>query len=284
MEWLMKMNLALNYIEEHLCDDVSYDKAADIACCSVYHFQKIFSCIVGIPVGEYIRRRRLTLAALDLQRGEKVLDVALKYGYDSPTAFNRAFQAIHGIAPSLARKAGTALKAYPRISFKISIKGDTEMEYRIEKKEAFRIVGVKTEIDQDIEKSFQQVPLFWEQVGTGHLLERICSLMDGEPKGVIGACGCMVDGNRWNYYIAVASNQPVPEGMVEYTVPACTWAIFPGRGPMPNAIQETEQRAVTEWLPSSGYEYANAPDIELYLESDSENPAFEVWMPIVKKN
>lgn len=283
MEWLMKMNQALGYIEEHLHGEISYKKAADIACCSSYHFQRMFTCIVGVPLGEYIRRRRLTLAALDLQSGAKVIDVALKYGYDSPTAFNRAFQSMHGMAPSLARKEGMALKAYPRISFKISIKGDSEMEYRIEKKEAFRIVGVKASIDQDIEKSFQQVPMFWGRVSASPLLGQICMLMNGEPKGMLGVCGTEQEGTSWDYYIAVASDLPLSDDMVEYTVPANTWAIFPGKGPMPQSIQEIERRAITEWLPTSGYEYANGPDIELYLEPNPADTAFEVWVPIAKK-
>lgn len=283
MEWLMKMNLAIDYIEEHLNDEISYEMAADLACCSNYHFQKMFSCIVGIPLGEYIRRRRLTCAALDLQNGKKVIDIACKYGYDSPTAFNRAFRSIHGIAPSFARKEGTALKAYPRIRFQISIKGANEMEYRIESKPAFRIVGVKRSLDKDIETNFRDVPKFWEEISSGPVIGHIIALMNGEPAGLLGVCGTSDCDGSWNYYIAVASTLPCPDAMTEFQVPACTWAIFPGKGEMPKAIQDIERRAVMEWLPTSGYEYADAPDIEVYFDLEPDHGGFEVWMPIVKK-
>ncbi|EPZ58959.1 bacterial regulatory helix-turn-helix s, AraC family protein [[Clostridium] sordellii ATCC 9714] len=143
MEWLEKLNEALQYIEGNLDGEIKYEKAANIACCTTYHFQRMFSYIAGTPLSEYIRNRRLTKAALDLQNGEKVIDVAIRYGYESPTAFNRAFQKIHNVSPSVAQKEGTFLKAYPPISFKITIKGVEEMEYRIVKKEEMRIVGAK---------------------------------------------------------------------------------------------------------------------------------------------
>jgi AraC family transcriptional regulator len=143
MELLDKLNAALTYIEDNLEGDISYEKAALLACSSVYHFQRMFSYVSGIPLSEYVRRRKMTKAALDLQQGGKVLDAALRYGYESPTAFNRAFQSVHGVAPSAAQKTNTVLKAFPRISFQVSIKGEVEMEYRIVKKEAFRVVGVR---------------------------------------------------------------------------------------------------------------------------------------------
>ena len=159
MEWLKHMNDALEYMEDNLAADISIEQAARLACCSQYHFQRMFSYIIGVPLSEYVRNRRLTKAALDLQSGDKVIDVALRYGYDSPTAFNRAFQAVHGIAPSAAQKQGTVLKAYPRVSFQITVKGVAEMEYRIVEKEAFRIVGVRTPISTDVEVYLNDDPV-----------------------------------------------------------------------------------------------------------------------------
>ena len=128
MDWLDSMNKAIEYIESNLDDEISYEKASRIACCSVFHFQRMFSYIAGVPLSEYIRRRKMTLAAFDLQSTDDlIIDLSLKYGYESPTAFNRAFQGIHGISPSQARKTGTELKAYPKISFTISIKGEEQM-------------------------------------------------------------------------------------------------------------------------------------------------------------
>jgi len=154
MEWLERLNQAIGYIEDHLEEDIDYEEAARIACCSTFHFQRMFSYIAGVPLSEYIRRRRMTCAGLALQRSEtKVIDLALRYGYDSPTAFTRAFTGVHGMPPSEARQPGIVLKAYPRISFLITIKGDAEMNYRIEHKEAFRIVGAKRHYCLDVEQS-----------------------------------------------------------------------------------------------------------------------------------
>ena len=223
------------------------------------------------------------MAALDLQNGDKVIDVALRYGYESPTSFNRAFQKVHGVSPSAAQKEGTVLKTFPRISFKITIKGDTEMEYRIVNKEAFRVVGVQVPLSNDIEKNFQEVPKFWQQVAQNGTLSQIVPLMNAEPMGVLGITACGNENESWKYYVAVSTDLETPDGMVEYVVPEFTWAVFPGQGTMPTSIQETEKRAVTEWLPTSGYEYADGPDIEVYINADPANAKFEVWLPIAKK-
>ena len=161
MEWLDRMNDALGYLEANLAGTADMEHAARLACCSVYHFGRMFSYIAGVPLSEYLRRRRMTLAAFDLQNGGRVLDVALRYGYESPTAFNRAFQSVHGVSPSAAQRDGAPLKAYPRISFKITVKGEAEMDYRIIKQEAFRIVGVREPLLPDFEDSFRRVPEFW---------------------------------------------------------------------------------------------------------------------------
>ncbi|MBU5308238.1 AraC family transcriptional regulator [Clostridioides mangenotii] len=283
MEWLKNLNEALDYIEDNLKGEIKYNKAAKIACCSTYHFQRMFSYISGTPLSEYIRRRRLTMAAFDLQSGDKVINVAMRYGYESPTSFNRAFQNIHGISPSAAQKEGVCLKAFPRITFKISIKGVAEMDYKIIKKDAFRIIGVKEKLKNDIESNFETVPKMWREVAKSGTLAELVPLMNKEPLGVLGVSACIGDEVDWEYYIAVSSDKQTPEGMCEYEVPGCTWAVFTGEGPMPTAIQDIEKRAITEWLPTSGYEYGDAPDIEVYLNEDPQNSKFEVWVPIVKK-
>ncbi|CEP80016.1 AraC family transcriptional regulator [Paraclostridium sordellii] len=282
MEWLEKLNEALQYIEGNLDGEIKYEKAANIACCTTYHFQRMFSYIAGTPLSEYIRNRRLTKAALDLQNGEKVIDVAIRYGYESPTAFNRAFQKIHNVSPSVAQKEGTFLKAYPPISFKITIKGVEEMEYRIVKKEEMRIVGAKALLEKNVEENFNTVPMLWQEVAQSGKIMEIASLMGPDSKGVLGVSACMDYLDKWEYYIAVETDKETPKGLEEYTIPACTWAVFLGEGQMPTAIQDIEKRAITEWLPTSGYEYADAPDIELYLNQDPMNSKFEIWIPIRK--
>lgn len=286
MEWLERLNQSIQYIEDQLDGTISYDHAAQIACCSTYHFQRMFSYIAGIPLSEYIRHRRMTAAAFELQTEKvKVIELAQKYGYDSPTAFTRAFQSVHGVTPSAARQEGVSLKAYPRISFTISIKGDAEMNYRIEKKEAFRIVGVKEHMDLNVDENFAKVPLFWQKTAQSGMIPKLSELMNRPPFGVLGVSTCM-NGRDFDYYIAVACDSPAPEGIAEFTVPAATWAIFECIGPTPQALQELQKRIVTEWLPTSGYEYADAPDIEVYSDGDQQSPTYrsEVWLPVVKKS
>jgi len=282
MEWIDRLNGALDYIEEHLTDEkLDYEQLGRIACCSSYHFQRMFAYMAGVTLSEYVRRRRMSLAAVDLQGGgAKIIDVALKYGYSSPTAFNRAFQSVHGVAPSAVREEGVAVRAYPPLRFKLTVKGVEEMNYRIETKEAFRVIGVSAPIGKDMEDNFKVVPGMWERASSDGTIPRLASLMNAQPMGLLGLCACN-DDEEWRYYIAVSSTAEKGD-FEEYTVPAATWAIFPGEGTN-ISIQELEQRVLAEWLPSSGYEYANAPDIEVYLNPDPNDAKFEVWVPVVKR-
>lgn len=283
MEWIHRLNKTIAYLEEHLTDEINYEQIAQIACCSPYHFQRMFAYMADVPLSEYVRRRRMSRAAVDLQEeNSKIIDIAMKYGYASPTAFNRAFQSVHGIAPSFVREKGATIKSFPPISFAITIKGVEELNYRIEKKDAFRIVGVSQPLCHEIEKNFEIVPQMWQKISTDDTLQHLIPMMDSEPKGILGASVCGYS-DDWKYFIAVASTQPADGALEEYIVPSFTWAIFSGSGQCPRAIQELEQRIVTEWLPTSGYEYDNGPDIELYLNADPLNAQFEVWIPVVKK-
>lgn len=282
MEWIERLNSAINYIEEHLTEEIEYEQLAQVACCSTYHFQRMFGYMAGVPLAEYIRRRRMSLAAVDLLGGdEKIVDIGLKYGYTSPTAFNRAFQSVHGIAPSAVRKSGANVKSYPPISFKIMVKGVEEMNYRIEKKEEIRIVGISQPLHKEIEKNFEIVPQMWGKAAEDGTIPKLAALMNSQPMGLLGVSACG-EAEHWKYFIAVSSTAPLADGLEEYVIPAATWAIFSGSGTN-LSIQELEQRIVTEWLPTSGYEYGNAPDIEVYINPDPANAQFEVWIPVVKK-
>ena len=250
MEWIKQMNEALAYIETQLEGEIDYGTAAKIASCSTFHFQRMFTYLAGIPLSEYIRRRRMTKAAFDLQNDKgKVVDIALKYGYQSPTAFNRAFQSVHGIAPSEAKKEGVQLKAFQPITFRVCVTGAEELDYKILKKDAFRIIGISAPLEQDIEKNFQTVPKLWARAAEEGIVPLLMEKME-EPKGILGVSVCF--GENWRYFIAAASQGSLPEGWKEYTVPAGTWAVFSGHGPMPNAIQDLEQRPAlrTEQLPA----------------------------------
>ena len=281
MEWIEKLNEAITYMEEHLTDEIDYEQLGKIACCSSYHFQRMFAYMAGVPLSEYIRRRKMSLAAVDLQdKNAKIIDVAAKYGYQSPTAFNRAFQSVHGIAPSAVKTEGVSVKCFPPVSFKIFVKGVEEMNYRIETKDAFRIVGVSVPLQKNIEENFAVIPSKWGEVSADGTLQRLAGMMDTPLMGVLGISTCN-DEEPWRYYIAVSSTQEAA-GFEEYTVPAATWAIFPGEGTN-QSIQELERRIVTEWLPTSGYEYGNAPDVEVYISPDPQNAKYEVWIPVVKK-
>lgn len=280
MEWVERLNQAMDYIEAHLTEEIDHAQLGRLACCSAYHFQRMFAYMAGVPLGEYIRRRRMSLAAVDLQNGDaKIVEVAQKYGYSSPTAFNRAFQSVHGIAPSAVRGKGVCVKSFPAITFSIAVKGGEAMDYRIETKDAFRIVGVSAPLAKEIEQNFMVVPTLWGQAVQDGTLQRLAARMDAQPAGLLGVSACGEE-EPWRYWIAVASTQAA-DGFEEYTVPAATWAIFYGEGTN-QSIQELEKRVVTEWLPTSGYEYGSAPDIEVYLNPDPQNAKFEVWIPVKK--
>lgn len=281
MDWVERLNQSIAYIEEHLTSEIDYKRLGQIACCSAYHYQRMFTYMAGITLSEYIRRRRMSLAAVDLQsKNEKIIDIAEKYGYRSPTAFNRAFQSIHGIAPSAVKQDGVSVKSFPPITFTIAVKGGEEMNYRIETKDAFRIIGISAPLHKELEQNFMAVPKMWQEAAANGTIQKLAGMMDAPPMGLLGVSACH-DDEQWKYFIAVSSTKSHSE-FEEYTVPASTWAIFPGSGTN-QSIQELEQRIITEWLPASGYEYANAPDMEVYLNPDPQNAQYEVWIPVRKR-
>lgn len=281
MDWVERLNQSIAYIEEHLTSEIDYKRLGQIACCSAYHYQRMFTYMAGITLSEYIRRRRMSLAAVDLQsKNEKIIDIAEKYGYRSPTAFNRAFQSIHSIAPSAVKQDGVSVKSFPPITFTIAVKGGEEMNYRIETKDAFRIIGVSAPLHKELEQNFMAVPQMWQEAAANGTIQKLAGMMDAPPMGLLGVSACH-DDEQWKYFIAVSSTKSHSE-FEEYTVPASTWAIFPGAGTN-QSIQELEQRIIIEWLPASGYEYADAPDIEVYLNPDPQNAQYEVWIPVRKR-
>ena len=279
MDWIDKWNEALEMLEKRLTAEISLDDIARTACCTTFHFQPMFSYLADMPLSEYIRRRKMTKAAFDLQRGAKVIDVALKYGYRSPTAFTRAFQSIHGITPSQAKGKGAPLKAFPSIRFQMTVKGVTALDYRIEAKGPLRIAGIYTPLEKDMEKNFQIVPAFWQKTVADNILPKLLGIM--EMPAVLGISACQEE--EWKYWIGVCTSKEVEPPLEILELPAATWAIFPGTGAMPKACQELEKRIFTEWLPTSGYTYGKGADIEVYYNTDPTDSVFEIWIPVVKK-
>lgn len=284
MEWLKRLSKAIDYIEDNLTGEISYDEAAKIACCSTYYFQRMFSYVADISLSDYIRRRKMTQAAFDLQSTDnKVIDIALKYGYASPTAFNRAFQNVHGIAPIAAKSQGNMLNAYPPIHFSVTVTGGNAMPYRIETKEAMRIVGIRMPLTEDMEENQRVVPDFWKETLSGNLFAEICKLSNHNPYGILGVTAYSSPNDIY-YYIAAATDKPIPTDMFEYEIPAATWVVFESNGHFKEAVQTIFKRFLTEWLPFSGYEYAMLPDIEVYPISEQQikDGHSEVWIAVKK--
>lgn len=280
LDWLERLNQSLNYLEDHLDQEISYQEIAKIACCSSYHYQRMFSYIADVSLGEYIRRRKMSLAAVDLQNGGKVIDVAIKYGYDSPTSFNRAFKKIQGMTPQQAKDSDTKLLSYPKLNFSIQIKGVAAMTYKIVEKEQLRFIGKKVTLGPDIETAMQEIPKFWQKLSTEGDLEKLFPLIQPEFPAVYGiSISESVDQKQWDYMIGVQSDQKL-SGFDEYYLPAAKWAIFDGTGEMPTGIQELNKQIYTEWLPTSGFEYANLPILEAYLNNDPVHSEFQVWLPV----
>lgn len=216
MEWLKQLIQAIDYIEANLDGDISYDEAAKIACCSTYYFQRMFSYVVGILLSDYVRRRRMTKAAFELQVSEtKVIDIGSKYGYDLPTSFNRAFQKAHGVAPTAARMEGTILNAYPRISFSIKVTGGESMRYRVETKDPIRIVGSRVALQEDIDQNFKIAPTFWDKTLNSNLFSEICKLPNQNPHGILGIT-VYQNPEEIYYYIAASTDKAIPAKLVEY--------------------------------------------------------------------
>lgn len=284
MEWIDKMNAALDYIEENLTDTIDYEAIAQKACCSSYNFQRMFSFIADVSLAEYIRRRRLTQAGFDLQKTDgTVLDIALKYGYDSPISFSRAFQNLHGLNPSEARKKGSSLKSYPKISFKITIKGVEEMKYRIEEIKKFRLAGVRRKITTINGENFKLIPQMWNEVWDDNTYKKIQGLGKSENPEYYGVC-YNFGKSEFDYMIAVESDSKLQEGFVELIIPEFTWVKFECRGKLPESQQTVWKRIFTEWFPSSGYEHADGPEIEWYSNEDVNSDSYlsEIWIPIKK--
>ncbi len=291
MDSIQGLNKALSYIEEHLEDDIDYAKIAKLTYCSEYHFKRMFSFLAGISLSEYIRRRRLTLAALDLKNCDlRIIDIAVKYGYESADSFSRAFQSMHGILPSEARGEKQQIKAYPRMTFQLSIKGGCEMNYRIVEKESFKVVGFKKRVPIIFNGVNPEISKMYEML-TPEIISDLKMLSDIEPFGFISASanfseGRMDEKGELDHYIGVATASNDTTIYDELKIDAGTWAVFESVGPFPNTLQDIWGRIYSEWFPSSGYEAMEGPEILWHESKDMSNPKYrsEIWIPIIKKS
>ncbi|MDQ0177962.1 AraC family transcriptional regulator [Bacillus chungangensis] len=286
MEALQRMNDSLDYMEQHLVDAFSIEEAAALSCMSKFHFQRMFQMLTGMTVGEYMRKRRLTLAAQDLANSQmKVIEAALKYGYESPESFSKAFRKLHSISPSEARSSGQLLKAFPRLSFHIQLKGAIEMNYKLVEKEAFTIAGKGLRLKMGDKKNNEVIPAFWEECNTNGFSERL-EQHAGEL-GVVGACMDFDhEAEMFTYFIGAEDTSKHMDDHSELkNIPAATWGVFEVIGPMPNAIQEAWQRIFHEWFPSTGYEHAGGMEFEAYSPGDpfADDYRTEIWVPVIKK-
>jgi AraC family transcriptional regulator len=292
MDWQRRMTKAIEYLESRLYGEADLEAAAREANCSAFHFYRMFEVIAGVGPGEYLRRRRLSEAAMALSGGgaDKVLDLALRFGYESPDAFSRAFRREFGCLPTEARRGGVSLHSYPPLSFTVMLKGDKAMEYRIEEGPALKLAGISLRIQTKDGSNFVDVPAFWDGIMKDGRWKALSAKADFKRMGVCGVCRefDMASG-IFVYSIAIdrpASMAGMPEGTEAFEVPASTWGKFTSRGPLRPNFQDTIKRAFGEWLPASDWEHAGSAEIEYYPQAGGspDSPGYwcEYWVPLKK--
>ena len=297
MDWITGMQKAIDYIEANLTGEIDYEKVAAENFSSKYHFQRVFSILCGYTLGEYIRLRRLSLAGAELAGGkEKVIDIALKYGYDSPDSFAKAFQKFHGIAPSKARADGRMLKSFSRLSIKILLEGGNTMNYRIEEKDEMILTGYKCRFAGIPGERLKQEE---EMYVTTRPLQYILQGLSGDFAKTIEVVTNIND-EGYDFYIAghlseynrnhldIVLGQDFSGYYENITIPKCTYAVFETeKCQFPTVVSPALRRKIaSEWLPNSGYQLADAPELVVthwYRDERKKQRYRELWIPIEKK-
>ena len=272
--WIEGFQESIDFMEQNMTEDPDIEEIAGKAALSPFYYQRIFGALCGMTVGEYIRARRMTLAAQELNRKDvKVIDVAVKYGYDSPDSFTTAFQKFHGITPSQAREPGAPLRSFAPLHIKITMEVGNMLDYSIVEKAPFTIIGVKRPFNSDT--SYQEIPKFWDEW-----------LAQGEKRPIMGTFGVCIDmkGKDFDYWIAdlYFPWEDIPEGCETRVIPGSTWAQFPCTIA---TLQDTNTKIWSEWLPAlQGYTLAGEYDIEVYLppEDGSKDMSVFIWVPLKK--
>ncbi len=288
MNMLSQFNDVMTYIEKNLMHEIELSQISRIAGCSEYHFRRMFSFLAGMPLGEYIRRRRLSLAGMLLQSGnEKIIDLAMQLGYESPEAFSKAFQAMHGVLPSQAKKDCTVVKAFPPLSFQLIIKGGIEMNYRILEKEAFHLVGFKKRITMQFTGINPQMDSLVQKL-TPESISELKSLCNTEPLGILNVSANFsertIEGTELDQFIGVATTKRAPDQYDTLDIDASVWAVFEVIGVFPESVQETWAKIYAEWFPTSGYELTGGPEILWNESPDTTKTDYksEIWIPVRK--
>jgi AraC family transcriptional regulator len=279
------LNRVLRIIEDGLDDEIDVAAIARRVYTTEHHVRRMFSALAGMPLSEYVRRRRMTVAAAAIIRGDEAIqDVAVRFGYGSADAFSRAFRDVHGVGPDASRKPGAVLRSQPPLSFTVHVSGGTPMEYRIVTKDAFRVVGLTTSAPL-IYAGVNPVLAEFTEAITDDQWAAMEALSDQEPGGLLsvstGFDAAREEGSRFDYWQGVATSAHAPEGMAELDVPAGTWVVFPTTGAFPDALQALWPRAASEWFPANPYRAVEGPEL-VAVEYDDGNQMTrcELWLPI----
>ena len=286
MNWTEGIQSAIDYIEDNITEELDYSDIATRAACSAFYFQRIFGALCGLTLGEYIRSRRLSLAGSDIvSTDEKVIDIAMKYGYSSPDSFTRAFTAFHGITPTEARQRKAMLRSFSRLRVQIILKGGNTMDYRIVEKEAFTVLEKVERHTVAGAQNLNTIPEFWGRAEKEGVIETLLAHAS-DRQYVFGTCygNGHTNDESFDYGIAVkcAPDTDVPEGYRVNTIPARKWVIAECIGPMPDAIQQLWHELCAEFFPTSGYTPTYEMDIEAYPDGDMTSPDYrsQIWIPI----
>ncbi|MDK1341853.1 AraC family transcriptional regulator [Streptomyces sp. 378] len=290
---LDRLNQAMDRIERNLDGTVDAADLARAAYTSEYHLRRMFSALAGMPLSEYIRRRRLTVAGAEVLSGDAtLLEIAVRYGYGSGEAFARAFRAMHGVGPGEARRTGAALVSQPRLTFRLTVEGSRSMHYRVIDRPAFTVTGFKTRIPL-IHSGPNQAIIDFVRGLDKPAVEHLGKLSDQEPRGVVAVCDDLdpsrAEGTELDYYHAVITSAPAPapapEGTTTLPVPPGTWAVFTTSGPAPEAVQELWRDVFTEWFPSNPYRTRPGPEIlRTALTDDGTKADAELWLPVERES
>ncbi|MDO5539354.1 MAG: AraC family transcriptional regulator [Eubacteriales bacterium] len=289
MDWITGIQKAIDYVEEHLTEPIEYEEVAKRAYSSSFHFQRIFSTICGFTLGEYIRYRRLSLAGRELaENDKKVIDVALKYGYDSPESFSRAFTRFHGISPTQAKN-GAMVKSFSRLSVKLTLHGGTIMDYRIENKEAFDLIIRKKHFPKNTELTAAEISGFWAECGKDGTIAEIIKCADDKMFGrnIVGVSfEAEGDDNEFPYGIGASYSglKTTNKNLTVISIPAHTYIVFQCIGKMPEAFQKTCNYICTEFFPTSDYQPLGL-EFEAYPSPDVQDSNYtcEIWVAVEKK-
>ncbi|MFF2224648.1 GyrI-like domain-containing protein [Streptomyces globisporus] len=283
---LERLNDAMEHIEAHLGERIEAADLARIAMTSEYHFRRMFSALAGLPLSEYIRRRRMTVAGAEVlgDRDRSLLDVAMRYGYDTGEGFARAFRAVHGVGPGEARRTGAALRSQQRLTFRLVVEGSSAMRYSLVEKDAFRVVGKKARVPLIHEGPNPAIAEFIRGIGREEL-DRIAALSDQKPAGIVGVSDQLdpsrAEGTELDYYHGVVSAAEPPEDLDALDVPAGTWAVFESEGAFPQALQHLWRDVFTQWFPSNPYASRPGPEIlRVRLTEDGKRAEAELWIPV----